>query len=44
MRVKVTPTGMYTYPDIVGVCDEPHFEDAHIDTLINPLVIVEVLS
>jgi len=44
MRVKVNETGMYTYPDIVGVCDEPRFEDTHIDTLLNPLVIVEVLS
>jgi Uma2 family endonuclease len=44
MRVKISPTGMYTYPDIVGVCDEPRFEDSHIDTLLNPQVIVEVLS
>jgi Uma2 family endonuclease len=44
MRVKISPTGMYSYPDIVGVCDEPRFEDANIDTLLNPLVIVEVLS
>lgn len=35
---------MYTYPDVVAVCDEPRFEDTHIDTLLNPLVIVEVLS
>lgn len=44
MRVKVAPTGMYTYPDIVAVCDEPRFEDAQVDTLLNPTVIVEVLS
>jgi Uma2 family endonuclease len=44
MRVKVSPTGMYTYPDIVGVCGEPRFEDTHIDTLLNPLIIIEVLS
>ncbi len=44
MRVKVSPTGMYTYPDIVAVCGEPRFEDAHVDTLLNPMVIVEVLS
>jgi len=44
MRVKVSPTGMYTYPGIVGVCEEPRFEDAHADTLLNPQVIVEVLS
>lgn len=44
MRVKVSPTGMYTYPDIVAVCGEPGFEDAYVDTLLNPTVIVEVLS
>lgn len=44
MRVKVSPTGMYTYPDIVAVCGEPRLEDAHFDTLLNPQVIVEVLS
>lgn len=44
MRVKVNATGLYTYPDVVATCDEPRFEDAHIDTLVNPKVIVEVLS
>jgi Uma2 family endonuclease len=44
MRVKVAPTGMYTYPDVVALCGEPRLEDAHIDTLLNPAVIVEVLS
>jgi len=44
MRVKVSPTGLYTYPDVVVVCGEPEFEDEHRDTLINPQVIIEVLS
>ncbi len=44
MRVKVSPTGLYTYPDISVVCGEPQFEDAHEDTLLNPKVVVEVLS
>ncbi|HEX9988720.1 MAG TPA: Uma2 family endonuclease [Chloroflexia bacterium] len=44
MRVKVSPTGMYTYPDIVAVCNKPHFEDERVDTLLNPTVIIEVLS
>ena len=26
MRVKVSPTGLYTYPDVVVVCDEPRLE------------------
>jgi Uma2 family endonuclease len=42
--VKVDATGLYTYPDIIVVCDEPQFEDAAVDTLLNPRVIVEVLS
>ena len=44
MRVKVSPTGTYTYPDVVVVCDVPRFEDEHFDTLLNPTVLVEVLS
>jgi Uma2 family endonuclease len=44
MRVKVSPTGLYTYPDVVVVCDEPQFEDEVRDTLLNPRTIVEVLS
>ena len=44
LRVKVSPTGLYTYPDIVIVCDKPEFLDAKFDTLLNPRVIVEVLS
>jgi Uma2 family endonuclease len=44
MRVKVNQTGLYTYPDVVVVCGEPHFEDAQVDTLLNPTAIIEVLS
>jgi Uma2 family endonuclease len=44
MRVKVSRTGLYTYPDVVVVCGDIHFEDADNDTLLNPTVIVEVLS
>lgn len=44
MRVKVSRTGLYTYPDVAAVCGAPSFEDAHVDTLLNPAVIVEVLS
>lgn len=44
MRVKVTATGLYTYPDVVVVCGEPQFEDNFVDTLLNPTVLVEVLS
>ncbi|MDQ7781808.1 MAG: Uma2 family endonuclease [Desulfomonilaceae bacterium] len=44
MRVRVTSTGLYTYPDLVAVCGEALFDDEHADTLLNPTVIVEVLS
>src|SRR5262249_28209470 len=44
MRVRVNATGLYTYPDVVIVCDEPEFEDAVFDTLLNPRALVEVLS
>ena len=44
MRVRVSLTGLYTYPDIVVVCGEPQFLDDREDTLLNPLVVVEVLS
>ena len=44
MRVKANPLTSYFYPDVTVVCDEPHFEDDVFDTLLNPTVIVEVLS
>ena len=44
MRVKIQATGLHTYPDVVVVCGEPKFEDDHKDTLLNPTLIVEVLS
>jgi Uma2 family endonuclease len=44
MRAKVHATGLYTYPDVVAVCDEARFDDDQKDTLLNPTVILEVLS
>ncbi len=44
MRVKVPATGLYTYPDISALCGAPELEDHAADTLLNPSVIVEVLS
>ena len=43
MRVRIPKRG-YVYPDGVVVCGEPQFEDGHLDTLLNPTVIIEVLS
>lgn len=44
MRVFVPATGLYTYPDLVVVCGEPIFQDNVFDTLLNPILLVEVLS
>src|SRR5437667_11105925 len=35
MRVKVSPTGLYTYPDVSVVCGQPRFEDNVLDTLLH---------
>jgi Uma2 family endonuclease len=44
MRVKAVETRSYHYPDIVVVCGLPQFEDAQVDTLLNPTLLIEVLS
>jgi len=44
MRVRIQSANLYTYPDVVVACDAPEFEDAEVDTLLNPVLIVEVLS
>jgi Uma2 family endonuclease len=46
LRLRVNPGGdyLYTYPDLSIACGEPQFEDDHFDTLLNPRVLIEVLS
>ena len=44
MRVRIPDTDLTTYPDIVVVCGEPRFEDETEDVLLNPTLLVEVLS
>ncbi len=44
LRVQVQSTGIYTYPDATIACGELEFDDDHRDTLLNPTVIVQVLS
>jgi Uma2 family endonuclease len=45
MRVKVLRTGLNTYPDLSVVCGQSQFTDiTKRDTLINPTVIIEILS
>jgi len=44
MRILVTPAGLYTYPDLSVVCEEPRYTDSTVDTLVNPAFVVEILS
>ena len=44
MRVSAPATASYFYPDVVVVCEEPRFENEVFDILLNPLILVEVLS
>ena len=44
MRVKVEAAQFYSYPDIAVVCEEPRYVDEKRATLLNPNLIVEVLS
>ena len=44
MRISIPTARSYFYPDVGVVCEEPRFEDDVFDTLLNPIVIVEVLS
>lgn len=44
MRVKVEATGLHTYPDVVVLCGEPEFDEEVTNTLLNPIVPIEVPS
>jgi Uma2 family endonuclease len=44
LRVKVQESGLYTYPDVSVVCGREQVEDEHDDVLLNPTVIIEILS
>ncbi|MDD5275730.1 MAG: Uma2 family endonuclease [Methylovulum sp.] len=44
MRVKAAQARSYHYPDVAVVCGAPQFEDGQFDTLLNPTVLIEVLS
>ncbi len=43
-RVKIDRTGLYTYPDLLIVCGPREFDRHDVNTLINPNVVIEVLS
>jgi Uma2 family endonuclease len=44
MRVRVEDEMHYAYPDVTALCGRPEFEDDRRDILLNPQVIIEVLS
>jgi Uma2 family endonuclease len=44
LRLRVSPDGLYTYPDVIVINGDPRFADERHDTLLNPALIVEVLS
>jgi len=43
-RIHIPDTGLYTYPDLIIVCDKNQYLDDKKDTILNPSVIIEVLS
>jgi Uma2 family endonuclease len=44
MRLRVEATGLFTYPDLSVVCGDLKLEGSGGDILLNPVVLVEVLS
>jgi Uma2 family endonuclease len=44
LRVRISEGSMYAYPDVVAVCGPEEFADDEFDVLLNPTLIVEVLS
>ncbi len=44
MRVSVQVNSLYTYPDILVICGTPEFIDNEFDTVLNPILIIEILS
>ncbi len=44
IRVQIPDSGLFTYPDLTVVCGPPQFRDERRDALLNPKVIIEVLS
>lgn len=44
LRIRVSATGLYTYPGASVICGELQFDDQHRDTVLNPTLLAEVLS
>lgn len=44
LKLRIEATGLYTYPDLSVVCGDPQLETNGGDVLLNPVVLIEVLS
>ena len=44
LRIHIPSNTLYTYPDIIVICDDPVFVDNEFDTITNPAIIIEILS
>jgi Uma2 family endonuclease len=44
MKVRLPDSRKFFYPDVIVVCGQPQFQDKRTDTLLNPNLIIEVLS
>lgn len=44
LLIRTAPEGLHTYPDVVVICGEPKLADDRKDVLLNPAIIIEVLS
>lgn len=44
LRIRVDASGLYTYPDVAVICGKPQHPDNRKDTLLNPAILIEVLS
>lgn len=43
-KIRTDPMDLFSYPDLTIVCGKPTFHDKHNDVILNPKVIIEVLS
>ena len=44
VRLRFSPDRYYCYPDLIVVCGNILFADDHRDTILNPTIVIEVLS
>lgn len=44
LRLRISYEGLYTYPDLSVVCGKPKYADERDDTILNPILVVEILS